>query len=109
MVGAWLAGAGLLAIGIELALIAPRAIRLRKKVRILTALLGENRRLTNHELEILRKSQAETHSLLRPYRRTARYLRSPLALALFESYRRRRKARFGSVRAAATEGDQLAR
>jgi len=103
VVGAWLAGAGLLAIGIELALIAPRAIRLRKKVRILTALLGENRRLTNHELEILRKSQAETHSLLRPY------LRSPLALALFESYRRRRKARFGSVRVAATEGDQLAR
>jgi hypothetical protein len=104
-----MAGVGLLAILIELALIMPRAIRLTKKARTLTFLVNENLRLTNHELEILRQSQAETSALLRPYRRIARYLRNPLVLALLESYRRRRKARFRGGRNGAVEGDQLAR
>jgi len=103
-----LAVAGLLAIAIELGLIAPRAIRLRKKGRMLMAMLEENRRLTNHELEILRESQAETRALLKPYRRVARYLRNPLVLALLASYRRRRRAGAG-VGPGAVEGDQLAR
>lgn len=102
-----MAVAGLLAIVIELALIAPRAIRLLKKGRMLTAMLEENLRLTNHELEILRQSQAETRALLKPYRRVARYLRNPLVVALLASYRRRRRAGPG-VRSGAVEGDQLA-
>jgi len=96
-----------LAIAIELALIAPRAMRLLKKGRLLTAMLEENRRLTNHELEILRESQAETRALLRPYRSVARYLRNPLVVALLASYRRRSRAG-AVVRPGAVEGDQLA-
>jgi hypothetical protein len=102
-----MAGLGLVAIVIELALITPRALRLKKKVRLLTLLLDENLRLTKHEIETLQESQAETSALLRPYRRIARYLRSPLVVAFLESYRRRRKAGARS-RAAAADGNRLA-
>jgi hypothetical protein len=93
---------------VELALITPRALRLAEKLRIVRLLLDENLRLTNHELQVLRESRAETRALLRPYRRLARLLRSPLVLALLESYRRRRKARSRRGGPATVEGDQLA-
>lgn len=88
-----LAVIGLVIVAIELALITPRVLRLTKRVGELNLLLTDNVRLTNHELKLLHESRAETDSLLRPFRRAARWVGHPVTLALLESYRRRRAAR----------------
>jgi hypothetical protein len=91
--GVGMAGAGLLVIAVELALVLPRAIRLTKRLRELNLLLDNNLRLTKNELQLLQQAALQTQSLLRPYRRLRRWLAHPLTVALFASYRRRAAAR----------------
>ena len=91
--GVGMAVTGLLLVGIELALVLPRALRLTKRLRELNLLLENNRRLTQNELQLLQQAGLETQSLLRPYRRLRRWLTPPLTLALFATYRRRAAAR----------------
>lgn len=85
--------AGLVLIVIELLLVLPSAIRLTKRLRELNLLLGNNRRLTQDEVQLLQQARTETQSLLRPYRRLRRWLTHPVTVALFASYRRRAAAR----------------
>ena len=91
--GAGMAVAGLLLIVVELLLVLPGALRLTKRLRELNLLLDNSRRLTQDELQLLRKATLETQSLLRPFRRLRRWLTHPLTVALFASYRRRAAAR----------------
>lgn len=88
-----MAAAGLLLIVIELILIIPRAVRLTNRINQLNLLFEDSLRLTHDELQSLREARVETQSLLRPYRRIARWLGHPVTLALLASYRRRRTAR----------------
>jgi hypothetical protein len=91
--GVGMAVAGLLLLVIEFVMVLPRALRLTKRLQELNLLLGNNRRLTQDELQLLHKATLETQSLLRPYRRLRRWLTHPLTLALFASYRRRAATR----------------
>ena len=88
--GLWLlaiAGAALL---LELLLLVPSIWALRRRALALRATMEREGALTRSELERLRRLQAETEELLKPYRRLARFLSHPLVLALFASWRRRR-------------------
>ena len=91
--GVGTAVAGLVLLVIEFLLVLPRALRLTKRLRELNLLLDNSRRLTQDELQLLRKATLETQSLLRPFRRLRRWLTHPLTVALFASYRRRAAAR----------------
>jgi hypothetical protein len=87
--GVEMAVVGAVVIVIELLLLLPRFLRLTKHIDELTLTYTENLRLTRDELRILSQAASETRTLLRPYRRIQRWLRHPLTLALFASYRRR--------------------
>ena len=91
--GADAAIAGVLVIAVELLLILPRFLRLTKRLNELTLLYEQDLRLTRDELRILAEATAETQRLLRPFRRLRRWLAHPITLALFASYRRRRRLR----------------
>lgn len=75
---------------LELALFGVLLWRLRQRVSRLSELLQEELQLTALDLDRLELALAETHALLRPYRRLWRWLRHPLVVALLASYRRRR-------------------
>jgi hypothetical protein len=92
-IGVWLLAAGGALIALELLLITPRLLRLRRRVLALDAVLADLDPDQNPELLRLGILRRELESLLRPYRRVRRWLVHPLTLAVFESYRRRRSRR----------------
>jgi hypothetical protein len=89
-VGVWLLVASLALLVFELALFLPRLVRLGRRALVLQALLDREDAGRRLELSRRRALQLELDLLLRPYRRGRRWLRHPLTLALFQSYRRRR-------------------
>lgn len=89
-IGIWLLAAGMALIVIELLLITPRLLRLRRRILALEAVFARAGAERNSELLRLRAAQHELSLLLRPYRRARRWVLHPLTVALFESYRRRR-------------------
>jgi len=91
-VGVWLLVAGVGAIVVEGALAALWSVRLVKRSRSLSERLTSEQAQLQADLERLRAALAETQVLWRPYRRALRWLRHPIAIALLQSYARRRAA-----------------
>jgi hypothetical protein len=91
--GVDMAAVGLVAIALEVIVLLPRFLRLTKRLDEMRLVYERNLRLTRDELQMLAQATAETRELLRPYRRFRRWLAHPLTLALFASYRRRRRTR----------------
>ena len=89
-IGAWLLAVGLAIISVELALLTPRVLRLQRKAVLLRTVLEREAEAGGLELQRLQVLLDEIDFRLRPYRRVRRLLVHPLALALLESYRRRR-------------------
>jgi hypothetical protein len=92
VVGIWLLAASVVLILIELAFAAAWSIRISRKASALSARLGEERGRLQSDVDRLRLSLAEMEVLWRPYGRLLRWLRHPIAIALLQSYARRRAA-----------------
>ncbi len=92
-IGVWLLAAGGLAILVEVTVMAVWGAALGERTRLLAVRLEFERGLLESDLEQLRHAIEETERLWRPYRRTLRWLRNPLLIALLQSYRRRAAAR----------------
>lgn len=91
----WL-GLALMAVGLLLVLFGAaslfaRALRVRRRMVALEQLLAQGGGAVLAELEELHTQSQERQALLRPYRRWTRRLRHPLAVALAQSYLRRRR------------------
>ncbi len=91
-IGVWLLVAGVGAIVVEGALAGLWSVRLVKRSRSLSERLTSEQAQLQADLERLRAALAETQVLWRPYRRALRWLRHPIAIALLQSYARRRAA-----------------
>jgi hypothetical protein len=77
-------------IGIEGAVAATWTWRLAKRARLLQERLATERVLLKSELDQMQAELAATAVLWMPYRRALRWIRHPLAIALLQSYGRRR-------------------
>jgi hypothetical protein len=91
-IGVWLLVAGVGAIVVEGALAGLWSVRLVKRSRSFSERLTSEQAQLQADLERLRAALAETQVLWRPYRRALRWLRHPIAIALLQSYARRRAA-----------------
>lgn len=89
-IGVWLLVAGAAAIVIEGALAAVWSLALGKRTRALAEKLQAEQTLLEDDVRGLRLALEEMEQLWRPYGRALRWLRHPLAIALLESYARRR-------------------
>jgi hypothetical protein len=89
-IGVWLLVAGIVAIVVEGVVAAFWATSMVKRSRALSEGLLVERGLIEADLARLRAAIEETKRLWRPYRRVLRWVRHPLAIALLESYARRR-------------------
>jgi chromate transport protein ChrA len=85
-------GIGLVVVLLTLLLIFSNLLSLRRRVTHLQALLARENIAVGRLLLQLRQAQAERDELGRPYKRARRWLTHPITLALFGSYRRRRRA-----------------
>ena len=92
LLGIWLLVIGVGVIAIELALFALWSVRLSRRAQALSEKLTREQAQLQADVERLRQSLAETLVLWQPYRRLLRWLRHPLAIALLQSYARRRAA-----------------
>jgi len=91
-VGIWLLVIGLAAVLGELALMAVWTVRLARRSRAWSGRLADQQSQLRADVERLQASIAETGVLWQPYRRLLRWLRHPIAIALLQSYARRRAA-----------------
>ena len=89
-IGVWLLVAGAVAIVIEGVLAAVWALAVGKRTRVLAERLQAEQNLLEEDVRRLRLALEETERLWRPYGRALRWLRHPLAIALMQSYARRR-------------------
>jgi hypothetical protein len=89
-IGVWLLVAGAVAIVIEGVLAALWTFALGKRARSLAERLQAEQTLLEDDVRRLRLALEETERLWRPYGRALRWLRHPLAIALLQSYARRR-------------------
>ena len=89
-IGVWLLVAGAAAIVVEGALAAVWALAVGKRTRALAEKLQAEQTLLEDEVRRLRLALEEMERLWRPYGRALRWLRHPLAIALLQSYARRR-------------------
>jgi hypothetical protein len=92
-IGIWLLVAGVLAIVVELVLVALWGLALGRRARVLSERIESERSQIRADLERLRQAIEEMRVLWRPYRRILRWLRHPLVVALLGSYRRRMASR----------------
>ena len=90
LIGAWLLVVGVLAIAFEGALAAVWSVRLSKRARLVQEELLVERGRIEADIERLRLALAETEVLWQPYGSLLRWLRHPIAIALLQSYARRR-------------------
>ena len=89
-VGIWLLVASTIAVVVELAVIGLWSARLARRSRVVSErLMAEQARL-QADLDRLQASLAETQTLWQPYGRLLKWLRHPIAIALLQSYMRRR-------------------
>lgn len=89
-IGVWLLVAAAAAIVIEGALAAVWALAVGKRTRALAERLQSEQTLLEDDVRRLRLALEEMEGLWRPYGRALRWLRHPLAIALLQSYARRR-------------------
>lgn len=92
VVGEWLLVVSLVVIAIEFALAGAWSLRLARRSRALQARLQQEQANLRSDVERLRLALAETAVLWQPYARLLRWLRHPLAIALLQSFARRRAA-----------------
>lgn len=92
-IGIWLLAAAVIAIIIELTLMAVWGLAMGRRMQALSQRLASQRAEIESNVEKLRRAIEETRVLWRPYRRILRWLRHPLVIALLGSYRRRMAAR----------------
>jgi hypothetical protein len=85
--------AGVLAIVVELGLVAIWGLALGRRARVLSERIESERSQIRADVERLRQAIEEMRVLWRPYRRILRWLRHPLVVALLGSYRRRMASR----------------
>jgi len=90
LIGAWLLVVAVAAIAVEGALAAMWSVRLSKRARLAQEELFVERGRIEADIERLRLALAETEVLWQPYGRLLRWLRHPIAIALLQSYARRR-------------------
>ncbi len=89
-IGVWLLVGGAVAIVIEGVLAVVWALAVGKRTRALAERLQAEQNLLEEDVRRLRRALEETERLWRPYGRALRWLRHPLAIALMQSYARRR-------------------
>jgi uncharacterized protein YqgV (UPF0045/DUF77 family) len=89
-IGVWLLVASIVAIVLEGVVAAVWAVALAKRSVALSKRLESERTLIEADLERLRAAIEEAKRLWLPYRRILKWVRHPLAIALLESYARRR-------------------
>lgn len=92
-IGIWLLVAGVVAIVVEIVLMAVWGVRMGRRVEALAKLIETERAGVQADLERLRRAIEETRRLWQPYGRILRWLRHPLVLAVLGSYRRRMASR----------------
>jgi len=90
LIGAWLLVVAVAAIAVAGALAAMWSVRLSKRARLVQEELLVERGRIEADIERLRLALAETEVLWQPYGRLLRWLRHPIAIALLQSYARRR-------------------
>ncbi len=88
-IGVWLLVASGLAIVVEAGVMAVWGVAAGRRARQLVGRLEAERGLIEADLAKLRLAIEETRRLWEPYRKTLRWLRHPLIIALVQSYRRR--------------------
>jgi hypothetical protein len=91
--GIWLLAAGVGLIVVEVAVLAPRLLRLQRKALALRMAIEREGGMRNLELQRLRLVMGEIDTKLRPFRRVRRVALHPLTVALLASYQRRRARR----------------
>lgn len=89
-IGVWLLVVSVVATVLEGVVAAVWAVSLAKRSVALSERLESERTLIEADLERLRAAVEEAKRLWLPYRRILRWVRHPLAIALLESYARRR-------------------
>ena len=89
-IGVWLLVVSVVAMVVEGVVAAVWAVSLAKRSVALSERLDSERTLIEADLERLRAAIEEAKRLWLPYRRILRWVRHPLAIALLESYARRR-------------------
>jgi hypothetical protein len=82
----------LAAILVEFVLVADQSLRLAKRGQLLAERLKTEQVLLKTQVDTLMAQLQVTAVLWRPYGRLLRWLRHPLAIALLQSYARRRAA-----------------
>ena len=92
-IGIWLLVAAVIAIIVELTLMAVWGLAMGRRMQALSQRLASQRAQIEADVEKLRRAIEETRALWQPYGRVLRWLRHPLVLALLGSYRRRMAAR----------------
>jgi len=92
-VAAWLVVIAFGAILIEGVLAALWTMRIAKRSRVLSQRLAAEQAQMQAESARLKAELADMEVLWQPYRRLLRLLRHPIALAVLQSYARRRAAR----------------
>ena len=91
-VGIWLLVFAAVLVAVELAMMGVWSFRLARRLQALSARLMAQQAELQADVERLEASLAETRELWRPYARLLRWLRHPIAIALIQSYARRRAA-----------------
>lgn len=91
-VGIWLLVFAAVLVAVELAMMGVWSFRLARRSQALSARLMSQQAELQADVERLEASLAETRELWRPYARLLRWLRHPIAIALIQSYARRRAA-----------------
>jgi hypothetical protein len=89
-IGVWLLVASAIAIVVEGIVAAMWTVGIAKRSRALSEQMEAGRGLIEADLARLRAALEETRRLWAPYRRLLRLVRHPLAIALIQSYARRR-------------------
>jgi hypothetical protein len=89
-IGIWLLVAGVLAIVIEMVLLAVWGSAVARRMRTLVLYMETERVVMQRDVKRLTRAIDETKMLWRPYGRALRWLRHPLVVAVLGSYRRRR-------------------
>ena len=92
LIGIWLLVASVAVIALEGLLAALWSIRLSARAMVLSERLMSERLSLEADVQRLRMTLDETVELWQPYRRLMRLLQHPLAVALMQSYARRRMA-----------------
>jgi hypothetical protein len=92
-IGVGLLVAGVLAIIVEMVLLAVWGLAMARRTRELNQRIAGERALVQADVERLKRAIEEARALWQPYRRVLRWVQHPLVIALLGSYRRRMTAR----------------